>query len=217
MTTTPSVLAEPPPGWAAVDVPRPEISHDASAAITQWTATRSPAGDATLLAACLSAPIPGWVEDMRAPIEARNVGVMAATAQRLAGVPVEARPDGHVLVLRAAGAPDAPRLGAARTFIGFDAERVSTCFAICAARSEGGARALDRGAPPRAALACDASIDAARLEGSAAPPRPGLALRAVTWTVHHPAPVATASAVLVACASVLAVALRRRPRARARH
>jgi hypothetical protein len=203
----PVMVADPPPGWVAADVARPVLSDDVNATVSQWTATRDPHGSATLLAGCLAAPIAtwGWVEDMRTPIANRAIGTMAATSQRITDVPMEAKPDGSVFVLRAAGAPaDAPVLGAARTYLGFDTSRVWSCFVICATKPG------ETSAP----LACDASVRSAHLDGSSDPPPAGVPLRTVTWAVHHPAATAASGAALLGLGSVLAVARRRRPRTR---
>jgi hypothetical protein len=106
--------------------------------------------------------------------------------------------------MRAASRLDGPALGIARTFVGFDdAPRVLTCFAACATRRR------DAEAP-----ACEAAARAARLDGSVAPPKPGLALGAVTWAVHNPRPAAACGAVLVLALALLAIQTRRRPRSR---
>jgi hypothetical protein len=196
----PFVVAEPPtPAWVvAADAPRPPIGDYADARLTSFEARRAPDGSATLVHGCVSAKIPGWVEDMRPKIEASVVGLTAYNAGQIADTPIEARPEGGALVLRATGGP---RRGSARTFIGFEADRVSTCWALCVARES------DR-------PACDASVADARLEGSMPPPPPGFALRAISWAVYHPTHTALTAGVIVAFASVVAVARRRRPRAR---
>jgi hypothetical protein len=57
-------------------------------------------------------------------------------------------------------------------------------------------------------------VDAARLEGSAAPPAPGLALGALTWAVHHPGATVSWGGVFVFFLAVFAIRTRRRPRSR---
>jgi hypothetical protein len=201
----PSVVAEPPSSsWTeAAAVAPPSIAEGSGASVVQWSALRDGrAPEATLVTACIAATIPGWVEDMRPAIEARATGIVASTAERLARAPIEAREEDGVLVLRSSSAREG-RLGTARTFLGFDEDRVFTCFAACVTD-----------APVRGAVACDAAVGGARLEGSLGPPRPGLALRAVTWAVHHPRETAAAGAVLTIAFGVLAVTTRRRPRVR---
>jgi hypothetical protein len=168
--------------------------------------TRSPETDETLLAACVATPIPGWVEDMRATVDARTTGMAAAAAGRMAGVPLEAHPDetpGRYVLVAPGGGPSPAQHGIARTFIGFDDQSVVTCFATCTSRI-----------PTRAPRACDAGILNARLTGGTEPPRPGLALGTVTWAVHHPARTALFGAALVSGLAVFAVVSRRRPRSR---
>jgi hypothetical protein len=203
----PVLVAEPPPGWVAAEVPRPVFSEDTTTTLPQWTALASPGGNPTLLTACAATPIPGWVEDMRTPIANRSIGFVASTAERMTGVPTEARPDGRVFVLRAAGAPaGAPHLGTAQTWLGFDAGHVFNCFVICASRPR----------TETAPLACERSVDVSHLEGGSDPPPPGAILRATTWAVHHSFPTASGAAILLALAAALAVARRRKPRARIR-
>jgi hypothetical protein len=209
----PSVALEPPAGWAdaSAEIAPPPIAAGAGAALTQWRASRSPASDQILVAACVATSIPGWVEDLRPSVVARTTAFTAATAERVLGVPIELREaDGRFLV-QAAGAPEGgPRLGSARTFLGFGDGTVVTCFALCASRGAGATRE----ASPSRARACDASVQGARLEGDAAPPPPGAGLRAVTWAVHNPRRTATWAGAIVVALGALAVASRRRPRSR---
>lgn len=204
MIAAPAVEAEPPPGWtAAADLAPPPLGDGVRATVTQWSAARGPHG-ATWVTGCVAAPVPGWVEDMRPAVEARTLALAGATAGRVAGVPVDARPgaDGAwSLVPAGSAAPVA--LGAARTFVGFDAERVFTCFALCAT-------------PPDAPVApeCD-RVATARLAGGGAPPPPGLVLGAAAWAVHHPRIAGGALAALAVTAGLLALATRPRPRSRA--
>jgi hypothetical protein len=202
MPMSPAVVADPPPGWQPAEITPPKIAESAGAELTGWRAASGGRG-AALVTGCVGTPIPGWVEDMRPSVEARTVALAGAVAERITGFPMDARADADAFVLRAASDLGGPPLGLARTFIGFDAERVYTCFATCAGRraeKEGGG------------VGCEAAIAKARLEGSAAPPSPGLALRGVTWAVHHPRPTALGGALVVVTAGVLAVASRRRPR-----
>jgi hypothetical protein len=207
----PSVALEPPVGWAdaSAEIAQPPIAAGSGAALTQWGASRSPAGDQVLVAACVATPIPGWVEDLRPSVVARTTAFTAAAAERVIGVPIELREaDGRFLVATA-GAPDgSPRLGSARTFLGFGEGSVVTCFALCAAR---GATREAAPSPPRA---CEGSVVGARLEGDAAPPPPGAGLRGVTWAVHNPRRTAAWAGAIVVALGALAVASRRRPRSR---
>ncbi len=181
---SPSVAAEPPAGWLTAELARPPFASGSTAAVTQWTAWRAPAGGGeALLLACVATPVPGWVEDMRPAVEARVKGLAGASADRLAGGDAAAH---------------------TRTFVGWTAGDVVTCFATCAAPK----------ATAHGARACDASVDAARFEGSAAPPSPGLALGALTWAVHHPATTVLWGGVFVFLLAVVAVLTRRRPRSR---
>ncbi|MBX3207602.1 MAG: hypothetical protein KF764_21310 [Labilithrix sp.] len=200
----PRVAAEPPAGWhATADVAKPKIADSAGASFTTWSAHRSEGGDATILSGCVATPIPGWVEDMRPPVEARTVALAGASAAAVTGAPVDARAgDDGLLDLRAASDLARPPLGRARTFIGFDEARVFTCFAACVSNAGGERRP------------CDAAVAEARLEGSLAPPAPGLALRGATWAVHHPRPTAVGAGGLAVALGLLAVVLRRRPRSR---
>lgn len=218
----PRVALEAPAGWSATsDLATPKIAVSSGASLHAWTAHRSAAGDAALVTGCVATPIPGWVEDMRPAVEGRTVALAGASAAAIAGAPVDARPgEGGVLELRAVSDLAGPPIGHARTFVGFDGARVFTCFATCVApRASAPERApLEPAAaspePASAARACDASVTAARLEGSAAPPAPGLALRGATWAVHHPRPTALGACGLAVTFALLAIATRRRPRSR---
>lgn len=198
----PAVLAEPPPGWVdAADIPRAPLGDAADATFTSFRATRSPDRAEALVLACVAAPIPGWVEDMRPALEGRGIALAGATAGLMAGAAVDARAEGDHLVLRVAGGGPAP-IGAARTALGFSEDgRAVTCLAVCA-RTD--AQVGD----------CAARVAAVRFLRGAPPPPAGLALRGVSWAVHHPRRTATAAGVLAAAAAVLAIVGRRRPRTR---
>ena len=181
------------------DVPPPKISDSAGAELTQFASFR--AGASTITYGCVATPIPGWVEDMRQAVEGRTVALAGASAALAADHPIDARSNGRggfdLRDVRALGAgKDAPVIGNAKTFVGFDAKRVHTCFATCIGAD------------------CREAVDAARLDGSSTPPSAGIALAGVTWAVHHPTPFATGVGAVLVLAGVLAVALRRRPRFR---
>ena len=204
--------AEPPPGWVEASVAQPPIGAGSGATFTQWFAWRSPSTDETLLVGCVATPIPGWVEDMRPTVDYRTVSLMNASAERVVGAPVETRDATGHFSLRPVGAPeDVPRVGIGRTFVGWSEHDVVTCFAACAVPAARGAAAARTASTSRA---CDASVLAARLEGSASPPPPGLVLGAATWAVHHPSTAVAWGAVFVVALGTMAVALRRRPRSR---
>src|SRR5689334_1633719 len=97
----PSVAAEPPPGWTATEVARPVLSGGAGATLTQWSAMKAPTTPEALLLGCVATPIPGWVEDMRASVEARTLSLTSSSAERLAGIDLASRPEGDRLVFRA--------------------------------------------------------------------------------------------------------------------
>lgn len=179
------------------------MSADTDASYVDFRAWRGGDDGAVLAVGCVATPIPGWVEDMRPPVVARTIALAGATAERATGLPMDAAKDGDRVVLRAASRPNDPPLGEARTFVGFDASRVLTCFAVCAAPP-----------PPRDALGCETAVRATRLEATDAPPAPGVALRAVTWAVHHPRPTAATFAGAVALFALVALVTRRRPRFR---
>ena len=203
--TAPVVVVEAPPAWVAADVARPAIATSTGASWSSWAAMRSPADDAAIVTACVEAPVPGWVEDMRPAFVARTVALAGATAERIASVPTEVTDAGDHLALRPVGRAE-PVLGGARTFLGFDRESAFTCFAVCAARSPEPANAT--------AAACNEVVVRARLDGGTLPPRPGVALRAVTWAVHNPRPTSLAFGAATVLVGALAVATRRKPRAR---
>lgn len=212
MTAPPVVVgaAAPPPGWVGASVAQPPIGAGSGATFTQWLAWRAPSANETLLVGCVATPIPGWVEDMRPTVDFRTVSLMNASTERVVGVPVETRDATGHFSLRPVGAPeDAPRVGIGRTFVGWSEHEVVTCFATCAV-PQGAAAAP----APSTVRACDASVLRARLEGSRAPPPPGLVLGAATWAVHHPSTAVAWGAVLVIALGTMAVALRRRPRSR---
>lgn len=197
------VVPAPASRWGDAEVPPPKISDSAGAEITQFHALRTPGTGAhsTLTFGCVATPIPGWVEeDMRPAVEGRTVALAGASAALAAEHPIDARPDGHGgFELRDVRHLDAAPIGNARTFVGFDARRVHTCFATC----------IHHGSDVEG---CRAAVDAARLEGSSPPPSPGIALAGVHWAVHHPRPFAAASGLLLVTVGILAVVLRRRPR-----
>jgi hypothetical protein len=207
----PAVTTDSPPGFTepAADVAQPPLGSGSGSTFTQWLATRSPTTKDTLLLGCVATPIPGWVEDMRPTVDARTVALMDASVERVVGVPVEARDASGHFSLRPVGAPeDAPRLGIARTFVGFTDHEVVTCFAACAnART----KSVEHPGAPRA---CDASVLSARLDGGSPPPAAGVVLGAVTWAVHHPRTAVTWGSVLAFALGAVAVASRRRPRSR---
>lgn len=201
----PYVAAEPPPGWLPAEIAAPRIAESAGAELTSFRASH-PANDvAALVSGCVGTPIPGWVEEMRPAVEGRTTALAGAAAERITGVPMDARPDGNGgFSLRPASDLQGRPIGTARTFIGFDAARVFTCFVTCAAKSP--AKAEDE------PLGCEHRVEEATLDGSMPPPRPGLALRGVTWAVHNPRQAALGGGVLVVAAGVLAIITRRRPR-----
>ncbi|CAN5827453.1 hypothetical protein BH11MYX4_BH11MYX4_56030 [soil metagenome] len=88
-----------------------------------------------------------------------------------------------------------------RTFVGWTPREVVTCFATCAA-------------PKGQRRACDASVDAARLDVGSSPPPPGVGLGAVTWAVHHPSETVVWGGVFTFFVAAVAVLSRRRPRSR---
>jgi hypothetical protein len=186
-------------GWPSANVPPPKITGSAGAELTQFAAFRNAAS--TLTFGCVATPIPGWVEDMRPPVEGRTVALAGASAALAAGHPIDARPNGRggfdLRDVRELGA-DPPPIGNAKTFLGFDAHRVHTCFATCIGAD------------------CASAVDAAHLEGSAEPPHPGLALASATWAVHHTRPFATAAAVTLVLLGAALVVTRRKPRYAAR-
>lgn len=204
-------VAESPPGWLAADVARPALGGGSGATLTQWSALGSPDGDVLLLG-CVATPIPGWVEDMRPSVQGRTTSFAASSAEKIVGAPIASTDEGGHLALRLAGTSDnpspsdgPPRLGVARTFVGWQGDAVVTCFAACA-RSHTSKRA--------GARACDASVEGARLEGGTDPPPPGLTLGAVTWAIHHPSTAVLWGGVLTFFFGLIAVVARRRPRSR---
>lgn len=211
---TPQVALAPPPAFvesAFVDIASelgpPPLSGGAGARFTQWSAHRQTLTGDVLLTACIATPIPGWVDDMRPIVEGRTAGIMNAAAARVVGVPVETREESGHFVVRAAGAPvDTPRVGLARTFLGWDASDVVTCFAACATPKVTARAGAARG--------CDAAVLGAHLEGSKDPPPPGVALSALTWGVHHPSSAVTWALSVAFALGVVAVACRKRQRSR---
>ena len=183
----------------AADIARPALSESSGATWSSWNAWRSPEKDAAFVTGCYAAPVPGWVDDMRPAFEGRVLSLAGATAAQITGFAVEAFPDGEAHGLRAAGG--GPTVGYTRTFLGFGGTNAHSCFAVCAAPNA---------APP----ACNEVVVRTRLVGGDAPPKPGLALSTVTWAVHHPSTTATAFAVVTLLGAVLAIATRRKPRAR---
>jgi hypothetical protein len=207
---TPDVRFDAPPDWTLdPTTEKPKLAESAGAEMVSFRVLRDPKANdnAGLVSGCVATPIPGWVEDMRPSIEGRTVALAGAATERLLGgdFPIDARPNGEGgFVLRPAKDLGGPIIGSARTFVGFDSSsRVFTCFAACASRPGG-----------RTPVGCEAAVAGSRLEGSSAPPTPGLALRSVTWAVHHPRPFAFGVAIFVTGLAILAIARRRRPRFR---
>ena len=210
---TPDVRLDAPPGWLIdTTTERPKLAESAGAEMVSFRVLRGQhqhsATHAGLVSGCVATPIPGWVEDMRPSIEGRTVALAGAATERLLGgdFPIDARPNGDgtlLFDLRPAKDLGGPVIGSARTFVGFDSSsRVFTCFAACASRSGD------------TVVGCEAAVAGSRLEGSSAPPTPGIALRSVTWAVHHPRPFAFGVAIFVTGLAILAIARRRRPRFR---
>ena len=193
----PRVVLDAPARWKPAEIPPPKISESAGAELTQFVSLRSDDAGAITFG-CVATAIPGWVDDMRPAVEGRTVALAGASAALANGNPVDARDDHHGgFELRVASDLGGPVIGRARTFIGFDPSHVHTCFATCVRSTT-----------------CEHAIETARLEGSLPPPSPGLALSAVTWSVHHPHPFALGTAVAIALVAILSVALRRKPRHR---
>lgn len=210
----PAVATDAPPGWieASAEVALPPLGSGSGSKYTQWSAKRSPSAGETLLLGCVATPIPGWVEDMRPTVDYRTVALMNATAERIAGAPIEARDETGYFSLHPAGAPaGAAPVGIGRSFVGWDHAAVVTCFATCARVRPGRTAAAG---DPAGRRACDASVLAARLEGSTAAPRPGLVLGAMTWAVHHPSRTVAWGGILTIALGTLAVGARRRQRSR---
>lgn len=197
----PFVAAEAPSAWVAAEIARPPLAESSGASWDSWKAWRSPAKDASLVTACVAAPVPGWVEDMRPAFASRGVSLAGATAAQIVGFGVETfdEPDaaGQWLSFRATGG--GPTVGRTRTFLGFGGTNAHSCFVVCAGPN---------GAPE----ACNEVVVQARLVGGDAPPAPGIALRSVTWAVHHPSETASSFAAATLAAAVLAVITRRKPR-----
>jgi hypothetical protein len=208
------LTTQPPPGWVAVEIAQPKIAESAGAVMTQWKAHHAVDDSAVMVSGCVATPIPGWVDDMAPAVEARTTALAGASAERITGYAVDAssRSDSsgkaRLFVLRPASDLSHAQIGLAQTFVGFDNEsRVLTCFATCVVRSE------DRARKDTHSFAdCESSVVGAQLVGGANPPAPGVALRSVTWAVHHPRPTAFGAALVLTTLGILAVVLRRRPR-----
>jgi hypothetical protein len=192
--SAPRVRFEPPTRVPLAVEPPPLTA--AGATLVGFRASGDEAASAA--EGCVATTIPGWVDDMRVAVEARSLGFAGAVAERLVKEPVDARPSGGTFELRRASDLSGPLVGRAKTFLGFDDSRLFTCFAICRGPDE----------------ACLGPVSMATLEGSSPPPPPGLALRAVTWGVHHPSRVSLASGLGVLLFAVVFVRSRRKPRMR---
>jgi len=209
----PRVAFDTPAGWVATEIDKPPIAESSGARFVQWQAARSASDDAALAVGCVATPIPGWIEDMRPAVEARTVALAGAVAARITGAPVDARVEDGSLALRAANDLGGPLVGRAQSFVGFDDAHVVTCVATCAATGATRRHEPARGPTPDASTSdCPHVIAGARLEAALPPPKPGVGLRAATWAVHHPRPVALGGLGLVVLVGILAVVGRRRPR-----
>lgn len=204
------------PGATPFELLPPPVSGAAGSELVGFTASELPMGP-LLVSACVATPIPGWVEDLRAPVAARAHAWTAKLAEAITGAPMELREaheSGEEAVLEVhAVAGETRSRGLARILVGFDEEggaRVLTCGVVCGMR---------RGRRPEEAnieaeRACEAAVRSARLVGDAPAPAPGKALAAVAWGVHHPLPVAAGGISLAGVALLALVLGRRRPRSR---
>lgn len=198
-------------GFAPAEgVEPPAIAASSGARLVGFRPLRGPGG-AVFASGCVATSIPGWVDDMRAPIEARTVALVGAASERLRGAPIDVgtdeldrpAPTAHVLarahVLRLASRLEEPPIGSARSFVGFDDGAVLTCFATCVAEDP---------------ALCSGATRASRLVGSTPAPAPGVALRGVDWAVHHPRDTAVGGGLTIVALGILAVITRRKTRSR---
>lgn len=224
---SPPVLVDvtAPPAWLIADdaVEHPKIAESAGASLTDWHVRRAPDDAAMIAWGCVRTPIPGWVDDMLPQVDMRTRALAGDASSKIARGPIDARTSDDpahlgrdILTLRSANDLEGPRIGVAHTFIGFEESPASvhTCFATCVRRSSPKEGTLeDAGLPALApTLGCQEAVVRATLVGSTAPPAPGIALRGVTWGVHHPRPAAYFAAILLTIATILAIVVRRRPR-----
>lgn len=208
MSARPSLEGAPAGrAWSAASPPLPPRGVE----VLTFDAREASDGSAGVyVASCLATEIPGWVEEARPFVAARVHGLAAHLAGVAASEVVALRPLGPDGLLGVAPVAPGPAvsdaIGTARTFIGFDGARLVTCGATCVRRPH------ERGAPGPAF--CEAALASLRLEGTTAPPPPGLLLGMVADAVQHPSDVvggACGAAFLLAC---VAIATRRRPRTR---
>ena len=189
------------PAWEVLSLPKPGLGEGADVAYTSYEARRRDGASPTLVSGCVAAPVPGWVEDMRRPVEHRGMNLLVVSGQIATGEPVgtEGVPGQEGLFTLWS---DGKRVGTARLGLGFDDEpRVFTCWLVCA-NKDGNTGA------------CDDVVRTARFDSGDPPPPPGVALSVVTWAVHHPRTAAPAAGAVVVVLGALAVVLRKKPRTR---
>lgn len=187
------------PAWEVIALPRPGLGEGADVAYTSYEARRKEPNGPTLVNGCAAAPVPGWVEDMRLPVEHRGMNLLVVSAQIAMGDPVGTKSEPEEMFSLWA---DGRRVGTARLGLGFDeGPRVFTCWLVCTQKDGNTA-------------ACDDVVRTARFDQGLPPPPPGAALSVVTWAVHHPRVSAPVAGVVVVVLGALAVVLRKKPRAR---
>lgn len=195
---------------------RPEIAKALGSTYTQWEIYGSVTTPDTQVVGCVTTPVSWWFPEMQPTVDRRTVALMTAAAERIAGAALEARAgesqfsfwvaDNQQTTAREAR-ETTKSVGSGRTFIGWHADELVTCFIVCVSRPHLSGRSPDQ-------RACDASVVQARLEGSDSPPRAGAVVSGLSWALNHPSNALGWLSMASLAVASMAVGLRRRPRSR---
>ncbi len=174
----------------------PDLTQAPQLSLEQWE-SRASEGKDELVWGCVRGDVGQWSPDATELAQGKLVELSASTLTRMgagASLHVTAT-DGDGRVLEQSLASDGT--ARARTFVAFtnSPARAHACLVVCSDVSR-----------------CGAAVESARIDGDVvSPPSPGLALRGLSATVHHPHAALGVVATLIVLVAVLAVATRPRP------
>ena len=204
-SSPPDVALAPPAAWTVdPSFQGPDLAQTPQLTETRWTAWRRAGTDDVLVVGCFRAPVGAWSPEI-APIAMDLIAALAtSTALRvdpgasLAGAPLT--DDGVAIAQSLAG----------------DRTHARTWLAFTGGPSQGGEPYAAHGCMAVCARGdCGDAVSHATLTGTlAAPPPASRGLRALLALVHHPRVTALGGVILACIAGAIAIATRRRPRAR---